>query len=230
MTTMMTVLDDPDVCWHGRWPRGGAGAIASSDANECLLQTALPAERGRRSSPFRLVGFSLTGNCFVTGGPECMFVAAVPIRIAFSGNVLSRGALAFLKWIWIGRHDFGFLDGFDLAFLGAAVFGSDALLRSASFRSMGMPCFLSRSAKASSASSWTLAIRSRPSCFSLSKVSSSKAINLRTTAPSPCVATVPIQWRETEIVPARNQRYTLSLNLKREICRWLEYPWRRRLL
>ena len=162
-----------------------AGATASSEANECLRQTAYPAERGRRSSPFRLVGFSLTGNCFVTGGPERMFVAAVPIRIAFGGNVLSRGALAFLKWIWIGRHDFGFLDGFDLAFLGAAVFGSDALLRSASFRSTGMPCFLSRSAKASSASSWTVAIRSRESCFSLSKVSSSKSINLRTTGPSP---------------------------------------------
>ena len=54
-----------------------------------------------------------------------------------------------------------------------------ALLRSASFRSTGMPCFLSRSANASSANSWIVAIRSRPSCFSLSKVSSSKAINLR---------------------------------------------------
>jgi hypothetical protein len=58
----------------------------------------------------------------------------------------------------------------------------------------------------------------------LSKVSSSKAINLRTTGPFPRVATVLVQWRKTEIVPARNQRYAPSLNLKREICRWLEYP------
>jgi hypothetical protein len=182
-----------------------AGATASSAADECLLQAAHSAERGLRSGPFRLVRLSLAGNCFVTGGPERMFVAAVPIRIALGRNVISRGALAFLEWIWIGRHDFGFLDGFDLAFLGAAVFGSDALLRSASFRSTGMPCFLSTSAKASSASSWMVAIRSRESCFSLSKVSSSKSINLRTTGPSPCVATVLVQWRKTEIVPARNQ-------------------------
>ena len=221
MTTMMTVpqmslmflgtVVCPGAAWSGcsancRSRRNFcAGAIASSKADGCLPQTARPAERGLRSIPFRLVGFSLTGNSFVTGGPERMLVAAVPIRIAFSRNVLSRGALAFLERIWIGRHDFGFLDGLDLAFFGAAVFGSDALLRSASFRSTGMPCFLSRSAKASSASSWTVAIRSRESCFSLSKVSSSKAINLRTTGPSPCVATVLVQWRKTEIVPARNQ-------------------------
>ena len=221
MTTMMTVpqmslmflgtVVCPGAAWSGCSANFGsrrnfrAGAIASSKADGCLPQTARPAERGLRSSRFRLVGFSLAGNSFVTGGPERMLVAAVPIRIAFSRNVLSRGALAFLEWIWIGRHDFGFLDGFDLAFLGAAVFGSDALLRSASFRSTGMPCFLSRSAKASSASSWTVAIRSWESCFSLSKVSSSKAINLRTTGPSPCVATVLVQWRKTEIVPVRNQ-------------------------
>ncbi len=195
--------DDPDVSWHGRaarWPSNGSGSVV-------------------------IISVSLMGSILRSWvPPERMFVAAVPIRIAFSRNVLSRGALAFLEWVWIGRHDFGFLDGFDLAFLGAAVFGSDALLRSASFRSTGMPCFLSRSAKASSASSWTVAIRSRESCFSLSKVSSSKAINLRTTGPFPSVATVLVQWRKTEIVPARNQRYTPSLNLKREICRWLEYP------
>jgi hypothetical protein len=38
------------------------------------------------------------------------------------------------------------------------------------------------------ASSWMVAILSRASCFSLSNVSSSKAINLRTTGPASCVA------------------------------------------
>src|SRR6202022_315087 len=110
----------------------------------------------------------------MAGSPERMFLAAVLIRIALSRNVLPRDALAFLERIWIGRHDRGFLDGLDLALLSAGVLASDvlasdALLRSASFRSTGMPCFLSRSANASSASSWMVAIRSRPSCFSLSK-------------------------------------------------------------
>jgi hypothetical protein len=40
-----------------------------------------------------------------------MLLAAVPIRIAFSRNVLLSGALAFLEWIWIGSHDFGSLIG-----------------------------------------------------------------------------------------------------------------------
>src|SRR6266404_3606644 len=53
-------------------------------------------------------------------------------------------------------------------------------LEPAQVASTGMPCFLSTSANASSASSWMVAIRSRANCFSLSKVSSSKAINLRT--------------------------------------------------
>ena len=42
---------------------------------------------------------------------------------------------------------------FSICFFGAAAFESPALFRSASLRSMGMPCFLSRSAKASSANS-----------------------------------------------------------------------------
>ena len=51
------------------------------------------------------------------------------------------------------RQGFAFRDWFGLlVFAGAAVFNA-ALLRSASLRSMGMPCFLSTSAKASSASS-----------------------------------------------------------------------------
>src|SRR3981081_2195342 len=98
-----------------------------------------------------------------------MLLAAVLIWIGFSRDVLARGALALLERIGIGCHDLGFLGGFDFS----DCFESDALLRSASFRSIGMPCFLSRSAKASSASSWMVAIRSRASCFSLSKVSSS---------------------------------------------------------
>ena len=46
-----------------------------------------------------------------------------------------------------------FFPVFDLVCFGVAAFESPALFRSASLRSMGMPCFLSRSAKASSASS-----------------------------------------------------------------------------
>src|SRR5438477_574866 len=68
-----------------------------------------------------------------------------------------------------------------------------ALLRSASLRSIGMPCFFRRSANASSANSWMVAILSRPSCLSLSKVSSSKAINLRTSG-LPCERSR-FQWR-----------------------------------
>src|SRR5216684_1651528 len=101
----------------------------------------------RASIAFRFISFNLAGSFLMAGGPERMFLAAVLIRIALSRNVLPRGALAFLERIWIGRHDLGFLDGVDFTLL------SDALLRSASFRSTGMPCFLSRSANASSASS-----------------------------------------------------------------------------
>src|SRR5476651_1713382 len=54
-----------------------------------------------------------------------------------------------------------------------------ALRRSASFRSIGTPRFLSRSAKASSASSCSVDIRLRLSCVNAAIVSSSKAISLR---------------------------------------------------
>src|SRR6266851_7875782 len=115
----------------------------------------------RASMAFRFIDFNLAGSILMAGRPERMFLAAVLIRIALSRNVLPRGALAFLERIWIGRHDLGFLDGVDFALLSggilvgvlASVLASDALLRSASFRSTGMPCFLSRSANASSASS-----------------------------------------------------------------------------
>src|SRR6202171_4019131 len=119
----------------------------------------------RASIAFRFTGFNLAGSFLMAGRPERMFLAAVLIRIALGRNLLPRGALAFLERIWIGRHDRGFLDGLDFALLSAGVLtgvltgvladvlASDALLRSASFRSTGMPCFLSRSAKASSASS-----------------------------------------------------------------------------
>ena len=92
----------------------------------------------------------------VAGGPERMLFAAVPIRIAFGRNVLARGALAFLERIWIDGHDVDFLDRPDLAMFSLALFFTGvltALLRSASRRSTGMPCFLSRSANASSANS-----------------------------------------------------------------------------
>src|ERR1700730_6687057 len=123
----------------------------------------------RASIAFRFTGFNLAGSFLMAGRPERMFLAAVLIRIALGRNLLPRGALAFLERIWIGRHDRGFLDGLDFALLSAGVLSgvltgvltgvladvlaSDALLRSASFRSTGMPCFLRRSAKASSASS-----------------------------------------------------------------------------
>src|SRR5450432_4370817 len=111
----------------------------------------------RASIAFRFIRFNLAGGFLMAGGPERMFLAAVLIRIALGRNVLPRGALAFLERIWIGRHDLGFLDGLDFAFFCAGfscaiVFGIEALLRSASFRSIGMPCFRSRSANASSAS------------------------------------------------------------------------------
>src|ERR1700687_1824018 len=117
------------------------------------------------SIAFRFTGFNLAGSFLMAGRPERMFLAGVLIRIALGRNVLPRGALAFLEWIWIGRHDLAFLDGAGFALLSAGVLigvligvlagvlANDALLRSASFRSRGMPCFLSRSANASSASS-----------------------------------------------------------------------------
>jgi hypothetical protein len=46
-----------------------------------------------------------------------MFIAAVLVRISLCWNVLSRGALAFLEQIRIARHDFGFPDRLDFAFL-----------------------------------------------------------------------------------------------------------------
>src|SRR5713101_3375877 len=111
----------------------------------------------RASIAFRSIGFNLAGGFLMAGSPERVFLAAVLIRIALSRNLLPRGALAFLERIWIGRHDLDFLDGLDFTWLSAGVLAgvlaSDALLRSASFRSTGMPCFLSRSANASSASS-----------------------------------------------------------------------------
>src|SRR5216683_7956464 len=111
----------------------------------------------RASIAFRSIGFNLAGGFLMAGSPARVFLAAVLIRIALSRNVLPRGALAFLERIWIGRHDLDFLDGLDFTWLSAGVLAgvlaSDALLRSASFRSTGMPCFLSRSANASSASS-----------------------------------------------------------------------------
>src|ERR1700704_5574159 len=148
----------------------------------------------------------------MAGGPQRMLFAAVLIGVGFSGNVLARGLLALFERIRIGAHDFGFLDLRVAVACFAGALESDALLRSASLRSIGMPCFLSTSANASSASSWMVAIRSRPSCFSLSKVSSSKAINLRTSGPPPASQTMPIQSQAMEIVPARNLLHALLLN------------------
>src|SRR4051794_40753745 len=141
--------------------------------------------------------------------PQRVFVAAVLIRIGFGGNVLSRGALAFFIRIGIGRHR---LLSFDLAFA-AAFFVAPALLRSASFKSIGTPCFFRRSAKASSASSCKVAIRPRPSCVSLSKVSSSKPISLRmvcilkslSQSYSEAAYQAQLQLQRTEFVPVRKR-------------------------
>src|ERR1035437_2880880 len=86
------------------------------------------------SIPFGLVGLGLAGDPCVAGSPERMFLAAVPILIARGRNLLPRGALTFLERIWIGRHDFVFLDGLGLALFFTGVFASDALLRNASLR------------------------------------------------------------------------------------------------
>src|SRR6202022_280911 len=142
-------------------------------------QALVAASSAFRSSAFRFLGLRLASYFFVACRPKRMFVAAASIRIGLGRDILSRGPLALLERIWIGSHDFFFLE-LDRAFFCGSVFASDELLRSASFKSTGTPCFLRTSANASSASSWMVAIRSRPSCFSLSKVSSSKAINLRT--------------------------------------------------
>ena len=47
----------------------------------------------------------------MTGGPQRMLFAAVAIRIAFGGNVLSGGTLAFLERIRTGVMIFAFLEG-----------------------------------------------------------------------------------------------------------------------
>src|ERR1700749_377750 len=126
-----------------------------------------------------------------------MLLGAVLIRVAVGRNVFACRALALLKRIGISGHDLAFLAVLDLALFGAsalfALFSKRrALLRSASFRSMGTPCFLSRSANASAANSWIVAMRSRPNWVSLSSVSSSKAINFRTTRPGSCA---PNRWK-----------------------------------
>src|SRR4030095_16656421 len=102
------------------------------------------------SRAFALVRLAGAGDLFMAGGPERMLFAAVLIWIGFRRNVLPCGALALLERVRVGIHAGAFLV---LDFFAVAAFESPALFRSASFRSMGMPCFLSRSAKASSANS-----------------------------------------------------------------------------
>src|SRR5882757_6745527 len=109
--------------------------------------------------PLGLVSLGLARDLLMPRAPQRMLVAAILIWIGFGGNVLPRGALAFFKRIGIGCHR---LLSCDLAFA-AAFFVAPALLRSASFRSIGTPCFFRRSAKASSASSCKVAIRPRAS-------------------------------------------------------------------
>ena len=108
--------------------------------------------RPTRSATFALVRLERAGDLFVAGSPQRMLLAAILIRIGFRRNVVACGALTLLERIGVGRHDVVF-PVFDLAFFGVAAFETPALFRSASFRSTGMPCFLSRSAKASSANS-----------------------------------------------------------------------------
>jgi len=56
------------------------------------------------------LGLRLAGDLFMTGGPERVLLAAVAVRIGFSGNILLRGALALFERIWIA-HGLVFLDG-----------------------------------------------------------------------------------------------------------------------
>src|ERR1700684_123143 len=106
-----------------------------------------------------------------------MRLAAVLIRISRRRDLFPRGAAALLERVGIGRHDFLRLAVGDCreaedSGLRGVILERVALLRSASFRSIGIPCFFKTSAKASSANSWIVAMRLRPSCLSLSKVSS----------------------------------------------------------
>ena len=108
--------------------------------------------RNRGSGTFALVRLAGAGDLFMAGGPERMLLAAILIRIGFRRNVLACGALALLERIRVGIHD-GVFPVFDLVSSAPRPSESLALFRSASLRSTGMPCFLSRSAKASSANS-----------------------------------------------------------------------------
>src|SRR3954451_10377546 len=101
------------------------------------------------SASFRLVRLNRAGNLLVARSPERMLFAAVLIRIGFRGNALTRCALALFERVRVGGHEAAFRV-FDLA-LPAGAFR--ALLRRASLRSIGTPCFFSTSAKASPASS-----------------------------------------------------------------------------
>src|SRR5476649_996903 len=112
------------------------------------------------SASFRFAGLGRAGHPLVSRAPQRMLLGAVLIWIGFRGNIFARGALAFFKRIGIGCHWSGFLD--ERPPFGAGFLETDTLLRSASFKSMGMPCFFSKSAKASSASSCKVAIRPRP--------------------------------------------------------------------
>ena len=96
----------------------------------------------------------------MSGAPERVFLAAVLIGIGFGGNVLSRGALALFERIGIVV-----IVCFPLFFAGFAAglaLANPALLRSASVKSIGTLCFFKRSAKASWASSFNVAVRPRP--------------------------------------------------------------------
>src|SRR5436305_5634211 len=103
----------------------------------------------------RLIGLGRAGDLLVARAPQRMFFAAVAIRIGFGRNIFAGGALALFIRVGIGGHR---LLSFDLVLTAFAFFATPALLRSASFRSTGTPCFFSRSAKASSASSCSVAI------------------------------------------------------------------------
>ena len=108
---------------------------------------------GLRSASFALVRFDRAGDLLVAGGPERMLLAAVLIRIGFRRNALRARRAGPARTDPDLRHDVVFPGFRSCLFRRRGLRHAIALLRSASFRSTGMPCFFSRSAKASSASS-----------------------------------------------------------------------------
>jgi hypothetical protein len=130
----------------------GVGSRVLAEGYACYLQ--LPAELALGNVHLRLVAAPRPAAVGI--------IARIGSPTMKSMNILSGGALAFVKRVGIRLHGFIPRD-LDRVVFAATGLVAAALLRSASFKSMGIPCFRSRSANASSASSCSVPIRSRPS-------------------------------------------------------------------